>query len=308
MANDHAHDTSHIVQSLGVNFVIAVGKGICAFLTGSGALLAETIHSFADCGNQMLLLVGVKRSQAPPTEAHPLGYGRALYFWSFLVAMLLFSGGGVFSVYEGIHKLGEHTHEEAGLTQLLLGIGMLAFALVLESWATFSNIRELNRRRGQKGFVEYLRSTKDSDLVVVFGENSAAVLGLALALFGVGMAHLTHDPAWDAYATIAIGVVLVGVAVFLAIEIQSLLLGEAADPEIRKAVEQAAQETPGITKALRVITLQQGPGEVIVACKVGVETTLTGHQVVEAINTFEAKVKAMRPEVRWQFVEPDDQV
>ncbi len=304
---DDAHDTSHIVQSLVVNLVIAAGKGVCAALTGSGALLAETIHSFADCGNQLLLLVGVKRSQRPPDDAHPLGYGRALYFWSFLVAMLLFSGGGVFSVYEGLHKLHEAHVEEPGPTQLWLGIGMLAFALVLESYATVSNVRELNKRRGKRGFVEYLRVTKDSDLVVVFGENSAAVVGLAFALAGVGMAHVTHDPAWDAYATVAIGCVLIGVALFLAYEIMSLLVGEAADPEIADAVRAACAETEGLDRVLRMITVQQGPGEVMLACKVSVKPGLSAAALIEALNAFERRIRERRPEVRWQFVEPDDE-
>jgi cation diffusion facilitator family transporter len=300
------HDSSHIVQSLVVNLVIAAGKGVCAALTGSGALLAETIHSFADCGNQVLLLVGVKRSKLPPDDSHPLGYGRALYFWSFLVAMLLFSGGGVFSVYEGLHKLHEAHAEEPGPTQLWMGIGMLAFALVLEGYATFSNVRELNKRRGKYGFVEYLRHTKDSDLVVVFGENSAAVVGLLFALVGVGLSHVTHDPAWDAYATVAIGAVLVGVALFLATEIKSLLEGEAADPEINEAVREACAETEGLAGVLRLIALQQGPGEVLVACKVAVKPGLTGEGLIDALNAFERRVRQKRPEVRWQFVEPDN--
>ncbi|MCB9684017.1 MAG: cation diffusion facilitator family transporter [Alphaproteobacteria bacterium] len=299
------HDSSHIFQSLAVNLVIAIGKGVCAFLTGSGALLAETIHSFADCGNQILLLVGVRKSAKPPDETHPLGYGRALYFWSFLVAMLLFSGGGVFSVYEGFHKMHEHG-EESGPTELLIGLGMLAFSLLLEGWATIGNVRELNKRRGQRGFVEYLRFTKDSDLVVIFGENSAAVLGLGFALGGLGMTHLTHDPVWDAYATVAIGTVLIGVALFLAVEIMGLLVGEAADPEIRRDIDLSAGETSGVTRVLRVITLQQGPGEVLVACKVAIDGALSGAQVVASINDFERRVKEKRPEVRWLFVEPDD--
>jgi cation diffusion facilitator family transporter len=306
MAQDH--DTSHILQSLGVNFVIATGKGICAFLTGSGALLAETIHSFADCMNQLLLLLGVRRASRPPDEAHPLGYGRSLYFWSFLVAMLLFSGGGVFSIYEGVHKATSHAVEEGGGPEgLALGIGMLLFALVLEGWATFGNVRQLNQRRGSRGFLEYLRFTKDSDLVVVFGENSAAVLGLILALGGVGLSHVTGNPAWDAYATVGIGLVLVAVALFLAVEIMNLLVGEAADPEIRADLEGLVAQTEGLERLIRAITLQQGPGEVLVACKVSVRPSLSAAEVVGAINALERKVKERRPEVRWLFVEPDDQ-
>ncbi|HTM20406.1 MAG TPA: cation diffusion facilitator family transporter, partial [Kofleriaceae bacterium] len=173
-----AGSTAHILQSLLVNLVIAATKGVAAVFTGSGAMVAETIHSSADCGNQILLLVGVRRSRQPPDRAHPLGYGRALYFWSFIVALMLFLGGGVFSIYEGIHKVrAPEDPEQVWLGQLILGI-----ALVLEGWATIGNVREINRRRGDRGFVTYLRETKDSDLIVVFGENAAAVLGLALAM------------------------------------------------------------------------------------------------------------------------------
>ncbi|HEY1101042.1 MAG TPA: cation diffusion facilitator family transporter, partial [Myxococcota bacterium] len=178
-----AEDSSkHIIQSLVANLVIAAAKFIAAFVTGSGAMLAEAIHSFADCGNQLLLLRGVKEAKRPPDDAHPLGYGRTLYFWSFMVALLLFTGGGVFSIYEGIH----HFQHPEPVTNVGLAIGILVFALALEGWATFGNIKELNRRRGGVPFVRYLRETKDSDLVVVFGENSAAVLGLFFALLAVG--------------------------------------------------------------------------------------------------------------------------
>jgi cation diffusion facilitator family transporter len=300
-----AHHTSHIVQSLAVNVTIAVGKGIAAALTGSGAMLAETLHSFADCGNQVLLLVGVRRSVQPPDESHPLGYGRALYFWSFMVALLLFTGGGVFSIYEGVHKLLEHA-EEQGPGGLWLGIGMLLFSLVLEGGSTVANIREINRRRGKKRFLRYLQDTKDSDLVVVFGENSAAVVGLAFALAAVGMAHWTGDGRWDAGGSVAIGLVLVGVALFLAYEISSLLVGEAADPEVRRACEEIAIEMPEIERVLNIIALQQGPGEVMVAMKVQVASNLSAVQVVEAINEMERRLHARCPEIRWSFVEPDD--
>jgi cation diffusion facilitator family transporter len=302
--SEHAHDTSHIVQSLVTNLVIAVGKGICAAITGSGALLAETLHSFADCGNQMLLLIGVKRSQLPPDEQHPMGYGRAAYFWSFMVALLLFTGGGVFSIYEGIHKFGEHA-EEGSTSGFLLGLGMLAFAFLLEGWATLSNVLEMNRRRGKKAFFRYLRESKDSDLIVVFGENSAAVLGLAIAMVAVGLSHVTHDARWDAGGTIAIGLVLVGVAVFLAVEIKALLVGEAADPVVHHSVDEIIAAMPEITRKLRVITLQQGPGEIMVMAKLEFKADLTCPAIASTINEFERRLREKHPEARWTFVEPD---
>ncbi|MFN4151529.1 MAG: cation diffusion facilitator family transporter, partial [Candidatus Sericytochromatia bacterium] len=173
--------TGHIIQSLVVNVCIAIAKGVAAFFTGSGAMLAEAIHSSADCANQVLLLIGVKQGQKPADEKYPLGYGRNVYFWSFMVALMLFSGGGVFSIYEGIHKM--HTPE--AVENVMIGIGILVFSIFLEGGATLSNIKELNKRKGNKSFFQYLKDTKDSDLVVVFGENSAAVLGLVLALIAL---------------------------------------------------------------------------------------------------------------------------
>jgi cation diffusion facilitator family transporter len=295
------HSTSHIVQSLVANLAIAVGKGVVAFITGSGALLAETLHSAADCGNQLLLLLGVNRAKQPPSPSHPLGYGRALYFWSFLVALLLFTGGGVFSVYEGIHKL---SHPEP-VEKVHLGLGILGFSLLLEGYATISNIREMNRRRGQTPFVKYLRDTKDSDLIVVFGENAAASLGLVLASAALLAAHFTGDPKWDAIGSIGIGIVLVAVAVFLATEVQSLLIGEAADPIVDKAAREAVEAHPKVEKLLHLITVQQGPGEALVAIKVSFVEGASIEDVCIAINEFEADLRKRCPDVRWCFVEPD---
>jgi cation diffusion facilitator family transporter len=295
------HSTSHIIQSLAANFAIATGKGIVAFMTGSGALLAETLHSTADCGNQLLLLLGVKRARKAPDASHPLGYGRDLYFWSFLVALLLFTGGGVFSIYEGIHKLG---HPEP-VQKVHLGLGILGFSLLIEGGATLSNIREMNRRRGATPFFQYLRDTKDSDLIVIFGENAAASLGLVLASAALFTAYINGDPKWDAIGSIGIGLVLVAVAVFLAAEVQSLLIGEAADPIVEKAAREAVEAHPKIEKLLHLITVQQGPNEALVAIKVSFVEHTTIEDVCVAINEFEADLRTRCPDVRWCFVEPD---
>lgn len=299
------HGTGHIVQSLVVNLIIASAKFGAAFFTKSGAMLAEAIHSAADCGNQILLLRGVKEGRRPPDEKHPLGYGRNVYFWSFMVALLLFSGGGVFSIYEGLHKLSEPPH---ALEHVGWAVGILAGSLLLEGWATIGNVRELNKRRGSKGFMQFLRETKDSDLVVVFGENSAAVLGLAFALVAIVYAKVTGDSRADAVGSLAVGVVLVGVAVFLAVEVKSLLVGEAADPEISAAATALATEDKRIHKVLECITMQQGPGEVLVALKLQFEPNLTVNDVAATINSFEEKLRAQRPEAKYVFVEPDLQI
>jgi len=299
MAQDHS--TSHIIQSLIANSVIAVAKGVAAVYTGSGAMLAETLHSLADCGNQLLLLLGVNRSRRPPTPSHPLGYGAELYFWSFMVALLLFAGGGLFSLYEGVHKL----QAPEPVHNVWLAMVILGFSVVIEGWATFNNLREMKKRRGSKPLLRYLRETKDSDLVVVFGENSAAVLGLLLAMLALFVAWLTGDGRWDAIGSLAIGVVLIAVAVFLAVEVKSLLVGERADPEIDEAVHRLVREDRRVLEVLQVVTIQQGPGEVLLALKIRVEPTLSALELCCLINDFEARLRALRPEVRWCFVEPD---
>jgi cation diffusion facilitator family transporter len=292
--------TRHILQSLLVNMVIAISKAAAAFVTGSGAMLAEAIHSFADCGNQLLLLRGVRESRRPPDASHPLGYGRTLYFWSFMVALLLFTGGGVFSLYEGVH----HWQQPEKVDNLSWALGILAFSLVLEGWATWGNIRELNARRTTTPFLRYLQATKDSDLVVVFGENAAAVLGLACALIALVCTQVTGDPRFDAAGSFVVGLVLIGVALFLAIEVKSLLVGEAADPSITEAASALAVAHPKIEKMLACITVQQGPSEVLVALKVKVEPGLSGIELVDVINDYENQLRQRCPEVRWCFVEP----
>lgn len=299
--SDDAHSTKHIVQSLLVNAAIALVKAVAAYFTKSGSMLAEALHSFSDCGNQILLLVGVRQARKPADTKHPFGYGRALYFWSFMVAMMLFLGGGVFSIYEGIHKI----QEPEPVERVWLGVGILGVSLALEGAATLSNIRELNRRRGKKAFFQYLKDTTDSDLVVVFGENSAAVLGLALAILALGLAATTGDGRWDGIGSAAIGLVLVGVAVFLSIEVSSLLLGEAADPEIADVAREVAKEHPQIESVLNVLTMQQGPGEVLVHVKMSFARDLRVEEACHVINDFEARLRKARPEIRWVFVEPD---
>ncbi len=296
-----AGSTGHIVKSLVANAIIAVAKGVAAAITGSGAMLAEAIHSGADCTNQALLLLGVRQSRKPPDATHPLGYGRELYFWSFMVAMLLFTGGGAFSIYEGIHKLGAPEPIE----NPAVGLGVLGFALAIEGWATFDNIRELNVRRKGKPFIRYLRETKDSDLVVVFGENSAATIGLLCAAIAVLVAWQTNDPMWDAVGTLVVGVILVLVAVFLAVEVKGLLVGEAADAEIERTLREIAGADPDVQEVLRVLTIQQGPGEVVVATKLRIKASLSAAEVVATLNRIEAQLKARQPEVRWIFAEPD---
>jgi cation diffusion facilitator family transporter len=295
------HGTGHIIQSLIVNTIIATAKLIAAVFTKSGSMLAEGIHSAADCGNQLLLLWGVKQGQQVADAKHPLGYGRNVYFWSFMVALLLFTGGGVFSIYEGIHKLQNHEP----VSHVEWAIGILGASLLLEAWATWGNIKELNVRRKGRPFFQFLRTTKDSDLVVVFGENSAAVLGLAIALISVTLTMVFDDPRIDALGSLLVGLVLVAVAVFLAVEVKSLLVGESADPEISDAAHELARVDSRVHHVISCVTMQQGPGEVLVALKIKCEPELTALDVSNLINEFESRLRGKCPEAKWIYVEPD---
>ncbi len=297
-----AGSSGEVIKSLIVNSVIATAKGIGAAITGSGAMLAETLHSFADCGNQLLLLFGIKQSQKPADAMHPLGYGRNMYFYSFIVALLLFSGGGMFSIYEGVHKL-QHPEVVGDMT---IAIVILVLAILLEGWATLGNIKVMNKKRGSTPLFKYLRETKDSDLVVVFGENSAACLGLVLALVAVLVARQTNDGRWDAIGSLAIGAVLIGVAVFLAVEIKAMLVGEAADPKLTKSVEDLAAADPNVEKVIRILSIQQGPGEILVAMKLKFKSGIDSDTLCDVINNFERQLEERVPEVKWTFVEPDN--
>ena len=294
--------TSEVIKSLVVNVAIAVAKGVAAVISGSGAMLAETLHSFADCGNQVLLLVGARSAQRPADDKHPLGYGRAMYYYSFIVALLLFFGGGVFSVHEGWEKI---RHPEP-VENITLATIILIFSFALEGWSLYGNIKEINKRRGAKHFVRYLKDTTDSDLIVVFGENSAAVVGLVFAIGALVLAKETGDGRWDGAGSLAIGVVLLGVATFLGREVKSLLVGEAADESLKQVCEELAASDPNVERVLRVLTIQQGPGEVVVALKLEMRAGMLTDELVEAINSYERQLKQRVPEVRWSFIEPDN--
>jgi divalent metal cation (Fe/Co/Zn/Cd) transporter len=214
---------------------------------------------------------------------------------------MLFVGGGVFSIYEGIHKI----REPEAVEKPLVGLLVLLVSLGLEGSATFSNIKEIDKRRGSVPFVEFLRASKDVDLIVVFGENAAAVLGLVFALFALTLSWITGNGIWDGIGSTLVGLVLVGVAMFLAMEVQSLLLGESADFEVEAAVRTAVGKVPEISRILNLRTVQQGAGEVLVAVKVSFVEGLSAEDVCHKINRFEELLRAARPEVRWCFVEPD---
>lgn len=297
----HGGSTKIILMSLGANVGIALAKTVAAVITRSGSMLAEALHSFSDCANQVLLLVGNKQAQKPPTAEYPLGQGRASYFWSFVVALMLFFGGGVVAIWEGVEKVHHPEHVE----KVMVAFGVLLFSLVLEGVSLAGCVKEIRAEANGRGLLETLRETKNADLVVVTGENFAAVVGLALAAVFLGIAALTGNGLWDGIGSISIGVVLVGIAFFLARESQSLLLGERADPAVEAGVREALSADARLEGLLRLISIQQGPGEVVLAMKVKVKSGITSDELVAAINEFETRVRARLPEVKWQFVEPD---
>ncbi|MCC6643967.1 MAG: cation diffusion facilitator family transporter [Polyangiaceae bacterium] len=290
-----------ILGSLAANLGIAAAKGAAAVVTGSGAMMAEAIHSAADCTNQVLLLIGAKQAAAPPDEAHPMGRGRAAYFWSFLVALMIFAGGGVMSVREGVHKV---LHPDP-VEHVWVGFAVLGVSLVLEAAAAVQCKRALDAARGDRPFLAHLAQTTDVDVVILFAENSAAVAGLLLAMAALALAASTGDARWDGVGSIAVGVLLTLVAFFLSREVKSLLEGERADPDVERAFREEAAGSQVWGDVLRVITLQQGPGQVMVAAKLAVNPGVDASALARAMNDLEARVRARRPEVKWQFIEPD---
>ena len=279
-----------------------MAKSVAAVLTGSGAMFAEAVHSLADCGNQGLLLLGMKRAKRPPTPDYPLGYGKEVYFWSFLVALMLFSVGGAFSVYEGLHKL---AHPEP-LERPAIGVAVLAFSLALEWWSLRACLQEVNRTRGAKSLWRWFRDSRDSEMIVVFGEQLAALLGLVAALGAVALTLATGDPFYDAIGTLAIGVLLIVVAVFVAIEVKALLIGQSVAAERREAIRAWLGARDELRAVHNVITLQLGP-DVMVAIKARLAPELSARELVGRINRVEAGLRATFPDVRWCFFEPDDE-
>ena len=298
--SDHGSSAKAILYAFIANLGIALSKLAAAAYTGSGSMLAEAIHSFADCGNQILLWIGLRQSQRPPDAEHPLGYGKLTYFWSFVVALMLFSLGGVFSIYEGWHKL--HAPEE--IKQAWVALLVLGGSIVLETGSLLGCLREIAKLRGNRSLAQWLRSTRNAELVVVLGEDVAALIGLVLAFAFVGLAMLTGDPRFDALGSIAIGVVLVAVSLFVAVRIKSLIVGRSAEEDLRAAIVAEIDVDPAIDKLFNAITLQLGP-QVMLAAKVKMRPGISIEEAVAHINGLEQRIKARFPEVAWCFVEPD---
>jgi cation diffusion facilitator family transporter len=295
--------TRAILAALIANVGIAVSK-LCAWLlTGSSSMLAESIHSLADSGNQLLLLLGGKRANREADRQHPFGYGRERYIYAFIVSIVLFSVGGLFALYEGYHKIshpkGIHSWAWVPVTILIVAIG-------LETYSFMTALREANKSRGSSTLVTFIRRAKAPELPVVLLEDTAALLGLVFALFGVGMTLITDNGIWDGIGTAAIGILLVAVAVFLALETKSLLLGESATDETIRDIEHALLADGGpVERIIHMKTLHLGPEELLVAAKIAVRHDETAGAVAEAINAAEIRIRAAVPIARVIYLEPD---
>jgi cation diffusion facilitator family transporter len=295
-----ANSLTSIFLALGANFAIFVAKLAAALYTGSGAMIAEAIHSLADSGNQLLLILGLRRAKRPPTDKHPLGYGKTIYFWSFIVALILFSMGGMFSIYEGIHKL---NHPEP-LVAPWLAITVLLFSIVAESISLWGCLREVNKIRGNHSLFTWFQESRQSELLVVFGEDLAALLGLAFALVAVGLAMLTGNPFFDAIGSIVIGLLLIIIAIMIGIQVKRLLIGQGVDPATKQAITSFLLEQVEIKRVLNLITLQLG-SDVMVAVKAEMQDFQNQREMIEAINRCEKRLKKSFPQVIWSFFEPD---
>jgi cation diffusion facilitator family transporter len=295
-----ANSLRAILLALGANFAIFISKLVAAFITGSGAMLAEAVHSLADCGNQGLLLLGMRQADRPPSDEYPLGWGRALYFWSFLVAILLFSVGGMFSIYEGIHKL---NHPEP-LKWAWLAIGVLTFGVVAESISMHGCLVEVNKAREGRSLWRWFRETRSSELLVIFGEDLAALLGLTIALVAVLATMITGNLLYDAAGTVAIGALLMLVAVVIANKVKDLLIGQGVEPRRREELVAFINARPEVDVVLNLLTLQMGP-DVMVAVKARMSPAPDQSTLIEAINNVERAMKEQFPDIRWSFFEPD---
>lgn len=296
----HGDTTKAILYAFLANLGLAIAKTGAALYTGSGSMMAEAVHSFADCSNQILLFLGLKQSQKPADEKHPLGYGKITYFWSFIVAIMLFSMGGLYSVYEGWHKL----HEPGELNQIWIALVVLGFGIVLESFSLYGALKVVKEIRKDKSFMHWFKNTRNAELVVIIGEDTAATIGLAVAFVFVSIAAVTGDPVYDALGSICIGVILIFISIFIGWRIQSLIVGRSAEPELRELIDSIIEKDDAIDILLNSITMHLGP-EVMLAAKIKMKAGLSIEEAVKHINELEVEIKRQVPMVKWCFIEPD---
>jgi cation diffusion facilitator family transporter len=293
--------TKAIVAALSANTGIAVSKFIAAGITGSASMLAEGVHSVADASNQVLLLIGGKASRKAASPAHPFGYGRERYIYAFIVSIVLFSIGGLYALYEGFHKMSDTEH---GLEAPLVAVVVLVVAIVLESFSLRTAVKESNHVRGKQSWVQFIKGSRSPELPVILLEDIGALVGLVLALFGVGLSWITGNTLFDALGTMSIGVLLVLIAIVLAIEIRSMLIGESATLEDIDAIKGAINEGAD-NNLIHLKTLHVGPDELLVAAKVGIAHSVTGEEVAAQIDATEARIRAAVPKATIIYIEPD---
>ena len=296
----HSSSVKSIIFALLANLGIAITKTVAAIITGSGAMLAESIHSFADCGNQGLLFLGLKDSKKAPTVDHPLGYGKSIYFWSFIVALILFSMGGLFSIYEGVHKL--NSSEE--ISNPYIAIAVLSVSMLLEGASLLGCIGQVNKIRHNESLWKWVLNSRQSELVLVMGEEVGAILGLILALISIVLSIVTGNPMFDAIGSIGIGCLLIVISMFMAIKIKGLLIGQSIAPEVRQEIVSFLEAQPEVKSVLNLITLQLGE-QIMVAVKAKMENTGTVDELIQNINRCEVALKKHNPAIQWSFFEPD---
>jgi cation diffusion facilitator family transporter len=295
------HGTKAVIAALLANAGIAVAKFVGFVITGSASMLAEAIHSVADSGNQGLLLLGGKRARRKADPHHPFGYGRERYFWAFIVAMVLFSLGGAFAIFEGIEKI-RHPHE---VESPEVAIGILLFAILLESFSFRTAIKEASKIRGDAGWWQFIRRSKNPELPVVLLEDLGALVGLVFALTAVTATIVTDDSLWDGIGTLNIGVLLTVIAVILAIEMKSLLIGESADKTVQETVRSAIEIEPAVERLIHLRTQHLGPDELLIGAKVSFIGELSVSEIADAINRVETNVRNNVPTVGIMYIEPD---
>ncbi|MFF2023830.1 cation diffusion facilitator family transporter [Streptomyces sp. NPDC058171] len=293
--------TKAIVAALAANLSIAVAKFVAFLFSGSSSMLAESVHSLADSGNQGLLLLGGRRARREATPQHPFGYGRERYVYAFLVSIVLFSAGGMFALYEGYEKV-KHPH---AIENWYWPVGVLVFAIVAEIFSFRTAIKESNQIRGTLSWKEFVRHSKAPELPVVLLEDLGALVGLVLALVGVSLALATGDGLWDGIGTLCIGVLLILIALVLAVETKSLLLGEAAGTDDLRTIETALVDGTTVTRLIHLRTLHLGPEELLVAAKIAVPRDSTAAQIAAAIDAAESRVRTACPIARVIYLEPD---
>jgi cation diffusion facilitator family transporter len=293
--------TRAIVAALAANLAIAVAKFVAFLFSGSSSMLAESVHSVADSGNQGLLLLGGKKAQREATPQHPFGYGRERYIYAFLVSIVLFSVGGMFALYEGYEKV-KHPH---AIEAWYWPIGVLLFAVIAEGFSFKTAIKESNELRGSLTWGQFIKRAKAPELPVVLLEDLGALIGLVLALGGVLLALVTGDGVWDGIGTLCIGTLLIAIAIVLAAETKSLLLGESAGAEEVARIREAVVDGETVTRVIHMRTLHLGPEELLVAAKIAVQHDDTAQEVADAINAAEARIREAVPIARVIYLEPD---